>query len=82
MTFSLSNTGNLLWNNDAFFNGGALFCVLPSGVILAVFRQGTQPSGCVFIDLTIVELNSCPAGTGSANGTANLLQGIQGPTGL
>lgn len=54
-TFSLSNTGNLLWTNSAFFNGGALFCVLPSGIIVAVFQQGTQPTSCVFIDLTIAE---------------------------
>lgn len=54
-TFSLSNTGTLLWTNSAFFNGGALFCVLPSGIIVAVFQQGTQPTSCVFIDLTIAE---------------------------
>jgi hypothetical protein len=51
--FSLSNTGSLLWNNDAFFNGGALFCILPSGDLVAVFVQGAQPESCVFIDLTV-----------------------------
>ena len=54
-TFSLSSTGSLLWNNDAFFNGGALFCILPSGVLVAVFEQGVAPESCVFIDLTITE---------------------------
>ena len=54
-TFSLSNTGTLLWTSPDFFNGNALFCVLPSGVIVAVFQQGAQPLSCVFIDLTIVE---------------------------
>ena len=54
-TFSLSNTGSLLWTNSNFFNGNALFCVLPSGVIVAVFQQGAQPSSCIFIDLTIAE---------------------------
>ena len=52
-TFSLSNTGDLLWNSDAFYNGGALFCLLPSGIIIAVFQEFSQPSGCVYIDLTI-----------------------------
>lgn len=51
--FSLSSTGSLLWNNDAFFNGGALFCILPSGDLVAVFVQGAQPESCVFIDLTV-----------------------------
>ena len=54
-TFSLSNAGTLLWNNPSFFNGNALFCLLPSGEIIAVFQQGAQPTSCVFIDLTIVE---------------------------
>ena len=54
-TFSLSNTGTLLWTSDSFFNGGALFCVIPSGIIVAVFQQGAQPTSCVFIDLTIAE---------------------------
>ena len=54
-TFSLSNTGTLLWTSPQFFNGNALFCVLPSGVIVAVFQQGAQPTACIFIDLTVAE---------------------------
>ena len=54
-TFSLSNTGTLLWTNPAFFNGNALFCVLPSGAVVAVFQQGAQPTSCVFIDLSVAE---------------------------
>ena len=54
-TFSLSNTGTLLWTSPSFFNGNALFCVLPSGVLVAVFQQGAQPLSCVFIDLTVAE---------------------------
>ena len=54
-TFSLSNTGTLLWTSPQFFNGNALFCVLPSGVIVAVFQQGAQPAYCIFIDLTIAQ---------------------------
>lgn len=52
-TFSLSISGSLLWNNDAFFNGAALFCILPSGDLVAVFVQTAQPESCVFIDLTV-----------------------------
>ena len=52
-TFSLTTTGILLWTNPNFFNGNALFCILPSGEILAILVQNSQPSGCVFIDLTI-----------------------------
>lgn len=54
-TFSLSNSGSLLWTNNAFFNGGALFCIMPSGILIAVFAQDTQPETCVFIDVTIAE---------------------------
>lgn len=54
-TFSLSNTGTLLWTNSAFYNGNALFCVLPSGALVAVFQKGAQPKSCDFIDLTIAE---------------------------
>ncbi|KAL2043931.1 hypothetical protein N7G274_003451 [Stereocaulon virgatum] len=85
-TFSLSNTGTLLWTNPNFYNGGALFCVLPSGVLLAVFQQGSQPTSCVFIDLTITELTACPApGSLSSGQTAPTILlgngGLQGPTG-
>ena len=52
-TFSLSSVGTLLWNNDAFFNGAASFCILPSGDLVAVFSQGAQPENCVFVDLTV-----------------------------
>lgn len=52
-TFSLSSVGTLLWNNDAFFNGAAQFCILPSGDLMAVFSQGAQPESCVFVDLTV-----------------------------
>ena len=57
-TFSLTTTGILLWTNSNFFNGNALFCILPSGEILAIFVQNSQPDGCVFIDLTISDCKS------------------------
>ncbi|KAK0513497.1 hypothetical protein JMJ35_004483 [Cladonia borealis] len=82
-TFSLSQSGTLLWNSPSFFNGNALFCLLPSGTIAAVFQQGAQPTSCDFIDLTIVELAGCVIPSGSS---ATLIppnpSGPTGPTGL
>ena len=82
-TFSLSQSGTLLWNSPSFFNGNALFCLLPSGTIVAVFQQGAQPTSCDFIDLTIVELAGCVIPSGSS---ATLIppnpSGPTGPTGL
>ncbi|KAK4697255.1 hypothetical protein P7C71_g787, partial [Lecanoromycetidae sp. Uapishka_2] len=79
-TFSLSSTGTLLWGNAYFYNGAAAFCILPSGDILAIFQQGAQPVGCVFIDLAVVELAACPASSGSNGGTV-VVGGAQGVTG-
>ncbi|CAF9930193.1 MAG: hypothetical protein ALECFALPRED_004548, partial [Alectoria fallacina] len=76
-TFSLSSTGTLLWTSPEFFNGNALFCLLPSGVIVAVFQQGAQPISCVFMDLTIAELNSCVA----ASSAVTAVLGGPGPSG-
>ena len=78
--FSLSNDGTLLWTNDAFFNGGALFCVLPSGQILAIFQQNANPTGCVFIDLTIAQLTTCFNANAAGSGSVVLI-GYQGPSG-
>ena len=82
-TFSLSQSGTLLWNSPSFFNGNGLFCLLPSGTIVAVFQQGAQPTSCDFIDLTIVELAGCVIPSGSS---ATLIppnpSGPTGPTGL
>ena len=82
-TFSLSQSGTLLWDSPSFFNGNALFCLLPSGTIVAVFQQGAQPTSCDFIDLTIVELAGCVIPSGSS---ATLIppnpSGPTGPTGL
>lgn len=82
-TFSLSQSGTLLWNSPSFFNGNALFCLLPSGTIVAVFQQGAEPTSCDFIDLTIVELAGCVIPSGSS---ATLIppnpSGPSGPSGI
>ncbi|MCJ1236531.1 hypothetical protein MMC14_004512 [Varicellaria rhodocarpa] len=36
-TFSIGVTGALLWTSSTFFNGNALFCILPSGSVVARF---------------------------------------------
>jgi hypothetical protein len=51
--FSLGAGNTIGWFNDNFFNGNALFCAFNNGTILAVFEQDAQPSGCLFIQLTI-----------------------------
>ena len=57
-TFSLTAGSALLWTNTAFYAGNTQFCVMPSGVINAVFAYGAEPSGCVFISLTISDCRS------------------------
>ncbi|SLM36664.1 hypothetical protein LPUS_06293 [Lasallia pustulata] len=54
-TFSIDSVGQLLWTNGTFFNGNALFCIFPSGVLVAAFQQNAQPSGCVFINFNILQ---------------------------
>ena len=54
-TFSIDRTGTLIWTNGAFYNGNALFCIFSSGVIVVPFQQNAQPSGCVFINLNILQ---------------------------
>ena len=58
-SFSISSNGALQWTNSAFFNGQASFCVLQNGTVYAVFAQGAQPDGCLFIQLTLYSVSSC-----------------------
>jgi len=57
--FSISGNGVLQWINSAFFNGQASFCVVQNGTVYAVFAQGAQPDGCLFIQLTLFSVSSC-----------------------
>lgn len=57
--FSISGNGVLQWANSAFFNGQASFCVVQNGTVYAVFAQGSQPDGCLFIQLTLFSVSSC-----------------------
>lgn len=52
-TFSQDSKGSLLWTNDAFYNGAARFCIVPSGDLVAVFALDAQPENCIFVDLTV-----------------------------
>jgi hypothetical protein len=53
--FSVDSVNNLMWNNVAFYNNFARFCVLPDQTIVAVFVSPDQaPVGCIFISLSMV----------------------------
>ena len=58
-SFSIGRNGVLQWVNPNFFNGNALFCVASDGTLIAVFSDGGNPIGCVFVDLYISDLNVC-----------------------
>ena len=58
-TFSLTAGSALLWTNSSFYAGNAQFCIMPSGVINAVFQYEQEPTGCVFISLTISDITNC-----------------------
>lgn len=51
--FAVSN-GILSWNNAAFTNGQASFCIGADGVLEAVFIAGQAPAGCVPVQLSVV----------------------------
>lgn len=43
--FTIGANAVLQWQNDAFYNGQANFCVVQNGTIYAVFAQDAQPQG-------------------------------------
>lgn len=59
--FSVDSANNLMWNNVAFYNNFARFCVMPDQTITAVFVSPDQaPVGCVFISLSMVRCMPLP----------------------
>jgi hypothetical protein len=59
--FSVDSVNNLMWNNVAFYNNFARFCVMPDQTIVAVFVSPDQgPVGCVFISLSMVRCMHFP----------------------
>lgn len=75
-TFIEDNSGNILWANPAFDNGGALFCVQTDGTVAAVFIDGAGPPGCIYIPLNVAYLSSC-----GTSGEAAVVTGPAGPEG-
>ncbi|KAI9821034.1 MAG: hypothetical protein M1827_003767 [Pycnora praestabilis] len=82
-TFFVYPDNALGWSNPQFFNGGAQFCYV-GDVIYAVFGSTGGPSGCIYVDLNTVSLNTACAVSSSAlslaTGPAGP-QGSMGPTG-
>lgn len=58
-TFSIGANSVLSWNNPAFSNGQAQFCALSNGTVYAVFQTGSQPNGCLYIQLTLFSGKPC-----------------------
>ena len=58
-TFGTGANQVLTWRNAAFFNGQAAFCALGNGTVYAVFAEGAQPEGCLYIQLSLFSVSSC-----------------------
>lgn len=72
--FAVDTQYNLLWNNVAFFNNEARFCVMPDNSIMAVFVDPANgPTGCIFVALSLTRVSNC---------IQNLGPGPTGPTGV
>ena len=64
-TFGVDTQGNLLWENPAFYNFQARFCVTADSDLIAVFGDpALAPTGCMFVVLTLSRLDGC-AGAGA-----------------
>lgn len=57
-TFALIG-GVLVWTNDLFYNGAAVFCLL-DGVLYASFTAAGPPAGCTVVNLVVVQGASSP----------------------
>ena len=54
-TFAVDAQNNLMWNNVAFYNNFAQWCVRADNTVYAVFVAATlAPSDCVFVQLNMV----------------------------
>lgn len=54
-TFAVDSQNNLMWNNVAFYNNFAQWCIRADNTINAVFVASTlAPSDCVFVQLNMV----------------------------
>jgi hypothetical protein len=60
-TFSVIN-GNFDWENQAFFNKKAQYCVYLESMVLFSYFNGTLPSGCTQISLAQVSSKNLTLG--------------------
>ncbi|EXJ73208.1 uncharacterized protein A1O5_02968 [Cladophialophora psammophila CBS 110553] len=63
--FSISENDMLVWKNDAFVGGQAIFCV--SGSTLVIVFNGVLPQGCISVQIGVIPTgNVNPSSTSSA----------------
>jgi hypothetical protein len=79
--FSVDTANTLSWQNDAFYNFQARFCVTQDSSLIVVFDDPRlAPAGCIFVTLTLSRLDRCAAlGIGPAGPTG--ATGATGPQG-
>ncbi len=54
-TFAVDSSNNLIWNNVAFYNNFAQWCVRSDNSIFAVFvAPSLAPSDCIFVELSLI----------------------------
>lgn len=54
-TFAVDSSNNLIWNNVAFYNNFAQWCVRSDNSIIAVFvAPSLAPSDCIFVQLNLI----------------------------
>ena len=61
--FGVNSDGCLHWHNSAFTNCAATFCLESDRVVVAVFVQGSEPSDCAPITISVLPSASCPSFT-------------------
>jgi hypothetical protein len=59
-TFSVDAQNNLIWNNVAFYNIFAHWCIRADNTVVAVFvAPNLAPNDCVFIQLSLIRCGCC-----------------------
>lgn len=59
--FSVDSQNNLMWNNVAFYNNMASWCILPNNSVVAVFgAPSVAPEDCIFVQLSLVRRECWP----------------------
>ncbi|OAP58704.1 hypothetical protein AYL99_07794 [Fonsecaea erecta] len=62
--FSITQSGVLVWTNDEFVGGQAIFCV--SGSNLLVVFNGVPPQGCIVVQIAVIPATRSHPSTSSS----------------